>query len=70
MTELQVLGEAEKDRVWQSTLTAAKFRYSDAAGWERYANIGGATVWRPIRAGVLTTSDVYARAGETFVEVP
>lgn len=68
MPELQKLGEEERDRVWQSSLTGALFRFND--GWERQATIGGVTEWRPLRAGTRYTGDVYARGGEKFVEVP
>jgi hypothetical protein len=64
---LQVLTEAERDRVWQSTLTGALFRFSD--GWQRSMDIGGVTEWRPYRAGTVYVGDVYARAGEKFTEV-
>lgn len=66
MTDLQKLGEAERDRVWRSSLTGALFRWNE--GWERYADIGGVSAWRPIRAGTRYVGDVHARSGETFAE--
>jgi len=62
-----VLGEPERDRVWESTLTGAHFRYQD--GWQRQVDIGGSLEWRPYRAGTVYVGEIYARAGETFVEV-
>ncbi len=68
-TEVTVLDEAERDRVWQSTLTSAQFRWVPTQGWQRKATLGGVTEWRPLRAGVITVTPVYARTAERFVEV-
>lgn len=66
MSELTALTEAERDRVWRSTLTDALIRYDD--GWQRQISIGGVSEWRPYRAGTVYVGDVYARPGEKFVE--
>jgi len=67
VSDLQVLTEAERDRVWRSTLTDALIRWQD--GWQRQIPIGGVSEWRPLRAGTVYVGDVYARPGEKFVEV-
>ena len=66
MTERYVLTEAERNRVWRSSLTDALIRWED--GWQRQIPIGGVSEWRPYRAGTVYVGDVYARPGEKFVE--
>ena len=64
--ERRVLGVDQRLVQWQSTLTGALLRWTE--GWEVYADIGGVAEWRPYRAGTATAT-VYARAGETFMEL-
>lgn len=63
----RVLGDAERNRVWRSTLTGALLRWNE--GWERYSAIGGVSDWRPVRPGVISTDPIHARPREEFVQV-
>lgn len=65
---ITVLGAEQKDDMWISSLTGTVFRYDPTLGWEGYRDIGGATDWYPVRAGVVTET-VYAHTGEDFREV-
>lgn len=62
--EVRQLGEAQRDRTWQSTFTGALYRWNE--GWEVGAHTAGEFAWNPVRPGVVT-STVYAHASERFV---
>lgn len=63
------LDVAERDRVWESTLTGARWRYTDAGGWECRVSLGDVSRWRPYKPGVIWRAAVNAHSGERFMEV-
>lgn len=63
------LDATDIDKVWRSTLTGALFRWNEGwASWERYQDIGGKSLWRPVKPGI-PVNVVFARPGEEFVPV-